>query len=111
MGLCTVEHRAPAVLGELCTLLHLHRGYPQLGCTCTASTLGVSHPGCGGEHRVWCGKPHRVANAYAPQDDTVRPQFLQDLTDEINDHTILALDANCVPDTTPTTSAPSTASQ
>jgi hypothetical protein len=56
-------------------------------------------------------KPHRVANAYAPQDDTVRPQFLQDLTDEINDHTILALDANCVPDTTPTTSAPSTASQ
>ena len=45
-------------------------------------------------------KPHRVANAYAPQDDTVRPQFLQDLTDEINDRTILALDANCVPDTT-----------
>ena len=46
------------------------------------------------------GKLVTLASAYAPPDSraTERPAFFNKLADELNDHSILGTDANCVPD-------------
>ena len=46
------------------------------------------------------GKAATLASAYAPPDSRAdeRPEFFEELAQDINDHTILGIDANCVPD-------------
>ena len=44
------------------------------------------------------GKIKRLASVYAPSDPDLRPPFFNTLPRLINEHTILGIDANCVPD-------------